>query len=568
MAQCYCLRRTQRDRFLADAARSEHFLDPIFDSLVDTVRERWPDSEVSRVSIRRIDLQHERRLRFGIGVGRRWGYAQGRSQKLWYVDIEGDARLPTPKPPDAGDLEPRPGRGKAWRIWSRLRPIDANRPSLVTAWVVGALEVLIAGADVRGSGPPQADGSSLWCEPGGHAWTRPSWKGRPPRACPEHATGRRVSHPSDDPDCFRMSDGWAVRIEVSADNENAEAFDVPVALAAHLGILPDDVRTFKHERHDQQLVVRRGRQRTRGHLALDRLVQGGVSREDLLFVEFYSQQFRTHRIEEQPRSGEGAVARLVGLDDDSGDGLFWRRVARRLGVPGHTVSAVLAAAERRGDLVLAAAVRAASRDGQPTGWRSGWDLTAPLLRRDEAFVLAGPNGQLRVAVGLADPRDTLPHRFVITPGGVVWREATESDDLSAHEPDLAADIRVPAMNLGWVRLMQTEHLLRRRALSGDLWNIAYLGHGRWAREGREPAESLMSALAGTASVTDRSPTQQAVHLNHQIARTPLALERAFERAGRDGLVALESSMLHGFLTRWTDGGENTSSSILGALAPA
>ena len=34
---------------------------------------------------------------------------------------------------------------------------------------------------------PAAKRQQLWCEPGGHSWSRPAVPGRKPHGCPEHA---------------------------------------------------------------------------------------------------------------------------------------------------------------------------------------------------------------------------------------------------------------------------------------------------------------------------------------------------------------------------------------------
>lgn len=39
----------------------------------------------------------------------------------------------------------------------------------------------------RTAGAPKAGKQTLWCEPGGHNWTRAAKPGRKPKACSRHA---------------------------------------------------------------------------------------------------------------------------------------------------------------------------------------------------------------------------------------------------------------------------------------------------------------------------------------------------------------------------------------------
>jgi hypothetical protein len=61
---------------------------------------------------------------------------------------------------------------------------DQQVEDLLKREVVADLAGLLGGYK-QWAGPEREQ--DLWCEPGRHEWRRPSQRGRPPRACPQHA---------------------------------------------------------------------------------------------------------------------------------------------------------------------------------------------------------------------------------------------------------------------------------------------------------------------------------------------------------------------------------------------
>lgn len=559
------------------------FLDPMLDSIERLVAERDPllVAEAGHPRQRSFRYASHPGCSVTVGVARHRRSPSAKPPKLWYAQLLGpsalialDGRSDIPR---ASSLEAsNTGRNAVVRLWSSLQAIDADRaPAGLRHWVIDSIswlvELLVKPTDARAEIATVADfasgGTLLWCEPGRHAWSRPPWRGRPPRSCPEHDAPDTTAHPAHSSDCFQLDDGWGLRLVITGSLRCAKVLDIPEGLAPQLDLRRDDVLALKPGLGDgPMLTVRRGRHRMRCFGEIGALVPTGAENGDLLFITLrragYGMLHVPAPVTDDPVT---TVARLVGLTsgEDRTD-LFWHRVARRLGHASAEPSVLAGAARARGDSELGAAIDAASRAARGSGgWVPAWDITARLHPDHRYMAVAGAEGRCRVAVGVADPRDRLSSEFIVTEGGLVWVEVGEPEEAKRVRVLLSPDVAAPPQSERWVRLMRLEQQARRASLAGTSWRLEPHGNEGWRVSGGDGSVDLTSALAEVGSV-DSFEVNAGIHLRHVIPRSAIALDRAIRSARSRALVAVESDHETGFAAVWKTGRQRASS-LLGTL---
>ena len=373
-----------------------------------------------------------------------------------------------------------------------------------------------------------------------------------------------MGHPSSQADCFRLDLGWGIRLRTTAKARRLDQIELPEALAAAVGVAPQQaIEVDPASGRGPRLTLWRGKRSATCKGPLASLIPASATAKSRLFIAFcpplYSAVFVPVVGGEDPLQ---LVACLVGLPGEPSPGTdFWHRVSRRIGVSALEPQGLAQVARQRGDSELADAIEASRRVMRPTGpWAEAWDLIAP-LHHDGRFMAVTGGQTIRVAVGVADPRDRLPEQFVVTTGGLVWVEVDDVGDAKRKASILADDVLAPAQSERWVALMRAEHAVRRAAIGGAAWHIEPHGIGWQSRTGHV-ASDLLQVLSSVANEVGR--VNGGHHSRHVVARSALAIERA-ARAARDaGLRALAADADVGFCSEW-ESGAVSASTLLGAL---
>jgi hypothetical protein len=476
-------------------------------------------------------------------------------------------------------------KGAEGNAWSRCRVCGGVNPG---ERVHSTTTVLVGARDRKPAGPHASriqrgrtrkdttsavegtGGSSvkqLWCDAGGHYWFRPPTRGRRPTVCPEHAAVRDVPHPSTDRSCFRLEFGWSLRLEVSGHLRNAHEIEVPEALSAAIGLLPQlrtEVGPIAHQGPSLKLWRGRGGGKCTGQIG--DLMPADAADGDRLFISFNLPHYQA-KVFAVPGKADSVdrLTALVGLPSRaSADEDIWHAISRRLGVSVFEPHGLEQVAMARGDSELAEAITAASRVIRTgAGWPGAWDLISPLGTQPRQLALT--NGKRwRVAVGVADPRDRLAGNFLVTPGGLVWVEVSDPDEARQLSSALPPDVNAPAQSERWVQWMRVEHAIRRASLAGVEWRLIAGGQDWKTSDGR--AVSNLRATLETLTKDAMGTVPEGRHLRHIIPRSAIAIERAFAIARAGGLHSLESDASTGFASIWL-AGRKSSSSLLGALRP-
>lgn len=460
-------------------------------------------------------------------------------------------------------------KGLEGRNWTRCRLCGGVNPGEVVRSTATIRTSPQQSANANRETDTATGGSTvrqLWCDAGGHFWFRPPIRGTRPKACPVHAATRDVPHPSTDPALFQLESGWSIRLSTSPRLRKADEIELPETLAAAMGLVPQQLTDVRPgATSGPKLTLWRGRRGASCRGPIGDLIPASAKPTDRLFLAFAPPQYEAQFVAIAPDSKPlQRLAGLVGLPIAAVESAtVWHSVSRRLGVSVFDAKGLAHVAARRGDPELASAIEAASRLVRTTnGWPGWWDLTAP-LHPDPRFMALTDGRRTRVAVGVADPRDRLPERFLVSPGGLVWIEVEHPEAAKAEASTLAADVLAPGHSERWVRLMRAEHGARRASIAGQRWRLEIDGP-----QGARPEANGSDLPARLASLVADPDVEvgEGQHILHRIPRSALAVERALRLAQASGLSALEADPRAGFAAKWGSG-TIVSSSILGALTP-
>jgi hypothetical protein len=451
-------------------------------------------------------------------------------------------------------------KGLEGRAWNRCLECGGVNPG----------EVVRSEATIHVPGKATTGGSSLrqlWCEPGAHYWFQPATHARRAAVCPDHAAIGDIQHPSANAFCFQLEYGWSLRLEVSTSLRRLEQIDLPEALAAAIRLAPQQlIEVTPTGTAGPVLKLWRGPRGTWCRGAIGGLIPEEAMAGDRLFIAFDLPHYRVESFTvtgvadpiEKLAALVGASATSTAAED------FWHLVGRHLGVSVSEPRELARVAKSRGDSELEHAIAAASRVNRAVSpWPAAWDLTAQ-LHPDPRYMAVMGGGRCRVAIGVADPRDRLPERYLVTPGGLVWVEIDDPGQARKESGGLTPDVLVPAQSERWVSWMRLEHSVRRISLAGIEWRLLADDPDAWkTADGR--AMPLVRAFESLAQL-EAAHVSSGKHVRHTIARSSLAVDRAVALARGNALVGLEADGTAGFASRWQSR-LTRSSSVLGALRP-
>ena len=238
---------------------------------------------------------------------------------------------------------------------------------------------------------------------------------------------------------------------------------------------------------------------------------------------------------------------------------LWHRLGIVLGAQTGTREGIRRQLEARRDserLELLERVVSAHAAPASRAWPAGWQYTAALDEESELLALLGPNGERRIARGVAEASSRPDNGLIVSDGGLAWTEdKSGSANGSAENSDpQIAGLFPAALKPSWNRWLRAEHRLRVAGLCGLGFAVSR-DQGAWVVDGVR-FDSLLDALDGH-DVPSTVPDPPYESARTAYPRAAFAFERALASAAANGLVTLETNSRSGIRAVYDNGREVT-----------
>lgn len=367
----------------------------------------------------------------------------------------------------------------------------------------------------------------------------------------------RPASPADDPNCYLLPEGWAVKVPIDEDLLRGGTWDVPPRLADHLGFRRRRVVRLTSDRPvSRALLLEPKVHSCIGRSIGPELRSLGAVPGDSVFVVLKPDAYGL-LLRSRDELGEGDPLRRLlancGLDPEVTIAAnAWSRLARALGATSGDRSAIRDRFRVRGQADMLELLDATQRGaGRSEAWPVGWSYTASLDEETSRYALRSARGAVRVAVGVARPGGPAPDHTIVAESGIVWLDVDDTDD-RVDATALVSEMHGTTPDAAWARWARAEHAARKVALSGVAWEIRVVDRG-YAVEG-DAYDDLPTALE---SVGARQPLVETVAPSekprHRYPRGALAFAQAERGARRRGLLMLSADPAAGFRAAYRNG---------------